>query len=49
MVTKVENNFFDVHTKLREEIDGLRDFINLEMYLPLKKCMTMIDSHSEYL
>jgi hypothetical protein len=49
MVSKVESTFVEIQSKIREEFDGLKSFVNLEMHLPLKKAMTLIDYHSEYL
>lgn len=49
MCGKIELNFVDVQSNLRVEFDSLREFVTQEMYMPLKKTMTMIDSHTEYM
>ena len=49
MTKKVETTFVDIQQKMKSDFEDLREFVHLQMYLPLKKSEKLIEAHEEYL
>jgi len=49
MARKAQDGFTDAHLNIRKEFDDLKSFVNLEMYLPMKKTEHRVESQTEYM